>query len=458
MRRASRSRGRQQQSPRRVHGRAARRVPVRLIGATDRRQPRARGLVTSADRSQRPTRHRRARAHGTKRVPAGCRDDATVGAAECSSAQSAAGSERPRARSRGDDRRRIAHQARGVEGGQGCRIMIGSRDYRVGPVAASPPGQYLLQWEQRHLDQAVADLFGFHALQLGLPAARSACAPTACRIAGSPRRDGYQRRIVPTSGGGRRRHSGLPLRAGAALHCDFDALPFPSHSLDLVVLPHALELARDPHLALREVERVLVPEGRVDDRRLQPGEPVGPAPAPGPRAPRRRPRAAAASCSCRTPASSSATGACATGCVCSASRSKAAASAATARRCTSARWLARSAWMERVGERWWPVFGAVYYVVAVKRVRGMRLVGLARPRACASPRRAGAVVRQRRQTLSKPRRRANEATVVIYTDGACKGNPGPGGWGAWLQLRRAREGVVRRRGADHQQPHGADRA
>jgi ribonuclease HI len=22
--------------------------------------------------------------------------------------------------------------------------------------------------------------------------------------------------------------------------------------------------------------------------------------------------------------------------------------------------------------------------------------------------------------------------VTIYTDGACKGNPGPGGWGAWL--------------------------
>lgn len=25
------------------------------------------------------------------------------------------------------------------------------------------------------------------------------------------------------------------------------------------------------------------------------------------------------------------------------------------------------------------------------------------------------------------------ATVVIYTDGACKGNPGPGGWGVWLR-------------------------
>jgi ribonuclease HI len=32
------------------------------------------------------------------------------------------------------------------------------------------------------------------------------------------------------------------------------------------------------------------------------------------------------------------------------------------------------------------------------------------------------------------------APVVIYTDGACKGNPGPGGWGALLQSRgRERE-------------------
>ncbi len=23
--------------------------------------------------------------------------------------------------------------------------------------------------------------------------------------------------------------------------------------------------------------------------------------------------------------------------------------------------------------------------------------------------------------------------ITIYTDGACSGNPGPGGWGAWLQ-------------------------
>lgn len=26
----------------------------------------------------------------------------------------------------------------------------------------------------------------------------------------------------------------------------------------------------------------------------------------------------------------------------------------------------------------------------------------------------------------------NTKQVIIYADGACKGNPGPGGWGAWL--------------------------
>jgi hypothetical protein len=30
--------------------------------------------------------------------------------------------------------------------------------------------------------------------------------------------------------------------------------------------------------------------------------------------------------------------------------------------------------MDRAGQRWWPIFGSVYFLVAVKRVRGMRLM------------------------------------------------------------------------------------
>ncbi|MEJ0004571.1 MAG: hypothetical protein WDN30_15340 [Pararobbsia sp.] len=33
----------------------------------------------------------------------------------------------------------------------------------------SPPGRYVLEWEQAQLDYVVGDIFGYHALQLGLP-------------------------------------------------------------------------------------------------------------------------------------------------------------------------------------------------------------------------------------------------------------------------------------------------
>ena len=37
------------------------------------------------------------------------------------------------------------------------------------PWLALPPGQALLEWEQAQFDRLVADIFGFHAIQLGLP-------------------------------------------------------------------------------------------------------------------------------------------------------------------------------------------------------------------------------------------------------------------------------------------------
>jgi hypothetical protein len=36
--------------------------------------------------------------------------------------------------------------------------------------------------------------------------------------------------------------------------------------------------------------------------------------------------------------------------------------------------LQRFAWMDAMGAQYWPILGAVYFVVAVKRVRGMRMI------------------------------------------------------------------------------------
>ena len=72
--------------------------------------------------------------------------------------------------------------------------------------------------------------------------------PTACRTSGWP----LARAAAPARPARSPRWSPISR-----------ALPFAENSLDLVVLPHSLELNADPHATLREVERVLVPEGRV---------------------------------------------------------------------------------------------------------------------------------------------------------------------------------------------------
>jgi SAM-dependent methyltransferase len=176
----------------------------------------------------------------------------------------------------------------------------------------TPAGEYLLAWEQRHLDQAVADVFGFHALQLGLPELEALGAnrmPHRWLAVESPPLTAEARAeaAAPNPRAGARRRPGSRCTA-TSTRC-----PFESASLDLVVLPHSLELARDPHLTLREVERVLVPEGRVLILGFNPASLWGTRQRLG----RMRDAwawAPSATCSCRAPASSSATGGCATGC------------------------------------------------------------------------------------------------------------------------------------------------
>ena len=282
----------------------------------------------------------------------------------------------------------------------------------------TPPGRYLLEWEQDRLDHEVTDAFGFHALQLGLPELEglranrmphrwvaSASVQDLSRAPETRPLPPQQDSLITT----------LAALEPISLFCEFDALPFPDASVDLVVLPHALELARDPHQTLREVERVLVPEGRVVIAGFNPAslwglrqragrvkQGVGLGPSNGMYLPRAgdfigywRLRDWLRLLSFEVEAGRF-------GCWRPPLRTQA--------------WLDRFAWMDRVGERWWPVFGAVYFLVAVKRVRGMRLVGLVKKerRAVATAAAAPAAVAQRGRSLvwaphAVPRQEKNPA-------------------------------------------------
>ena len=54
-------------------------------------------------------------------------------------------------------------------------------------------------------------------------------------------------------------------------------------------------------------------------------------------------------------------------------------------------------------------------------------------------------------------RMAMSETMTIWTDGACSGNPGPGGWGAILRAGAHEKELFGGEPGHHQQPHGTDR-
>lgn len=218
----------------------------------------------------------------------------------------------------------------------------------------SPPGRYVLDWEQRQFDAAVADIFGYHALQLGLPeidALRENRMPL--RLCASDR--------LPA---GRGPCDGALCQV--AVINRYEELPFATNSIDLVVMPHILEFAEEPHQVLREVDRVLVPEGQVVLTGFNPASlwglrqlmarlgmaPFLPREGQFISLPRIKDWMKLLSFEV--------------------SRGRYGCYSPWAR---SEKWLARWRFMEKAGDRWWPVLGSVYLVTAIKRVRGMRLVG-----------------------------------------------------------------------------------
>jgi SAM-dependent methyltransferase len=226
------------------------------------------------------------------------------------------------------------------------------------------PGRHVLAWEQELLDRLVADVFGYHALQLGAPrldALRENRMPLRAIALEGP---GELARLAQGPAEGRDRRQ-------ASLVTRFEDLPFASQSVDLVVMPHVLEFADEPHAVLREVERVLVPEGQVIITGFNPASlwglrhgatrlglrPYLPAQGQLIALPRIKDWLKLLSFEANRGRF---------GCYVPWVRSSA--------------WLERWSFLEKAGDRWWPVLGGVYAVSAVKRVRGMRLVGLVRRR------------------------------------------------------------------------------
>ncbi|MES2298153.1 MAG: class I SAM-dependent methyltransferase [Pseudomonadota bacterium] len=219
----------------------------------------------------------------------------------------------------------------------------------------TPPGAYVLAWEQACLDELTADIFGFNAVQIGLPAIDALAANRMPNKWLAATRTSTAQQLAVASGGKQ-----------IAVAVDFADLPFASQSLDLVVLPHVLEFAAEPHQVLREVERVLIPEGQVIICGFNPASLWGMRQVLGrmtnshylPLAgefismPRMRDWLKLLNLGV--------------------SRGHHGCYAPPMR---SSQWLERYAFMEDAGRRWWPYFGAVYIVHAIKRVKGMTVIG-----------------------------------------------------------------------------------
>lgn len=112
----------------------------------------------------------------------------------------------------------------------------------------SPLGQRFSQIEKRQLDSVLPTLFGYHLVQVGQYSETPLL--QASKISHCSVMHASSQSFVPSLCD--THLAGLP-----------HAMPIASDSVDVVILNHVLEFSLQPHAVLREVERVLVPEGHV---------------------------------------------------------------------------------------------------------------------------------------------------------------------------------------------------
>lgn len=113
-----------------------------------------------------------------------------------------------------------------------------------------PLGQSLVAREEEVIRQLLPGLFGYHLLQIGDALGVGLLAES--RI---------PHRMVMLDAGSGEVAAGVN---GVEYLCGSSSqLPVASDSIDLLILPHYLEYESEPHQLLREVERVLIPEGHL---------------------------------------------------------------------------------------------------------------------------------------------------------------------------------------------------
>ena len=112
------------------------------------------------------------------------------------------------------------------------------------------PGRWFQAEERAQLEEALPNLFGYHLLQLGDLYSRECL--TCTRIPHCMVLDSWVSDKVPLGERERDFVSGTP-----------EHLPIATDCLDVVLLPHTLEFTENPHQVLREVDRILIPEGHV---------------------------------------------------------------------------------------------------------------------------------------------------------------------------------------------------
>ena len=97
----------------------------------------------------------------------------------------------------------------------------------------TPPGSYARTWEQERLDELTADIFGYNAVQLGMPQMDTLAANRMPNrwITDSVFSNDWECKHEDSNEAEQRR---------VVLVHDYAELPFASQSLDLVVLPHVL--------------------------------------------------------------------------------------------------------------------------------------------------------------------------------------------------------------------------